>query len=728
MAAADAAAGSLDASIDAADSGPRGFVEPPLRLPLRSDDTGCRLTGTRADALPRVQPEAVLDALRFAQARGITAAPGDSGALFVLEQQGLVHRVDLTAAPATSRVVLDLGELVTCCEDGGLRGLAFHPGYAGNGFVFVYYVTGSTERSARLVRYTADPATAIVDPASAHTLLEVMLPGRGREGGALLFDQDGLLLVAIGDGGVDPVDTGARTPTSLLGAILRLDVDTIDTGGRYAIPADNPFAGAAAPTPKEVLAWGFRDPQHCSLDRTSAEVWCSDRGPNQSELNRIMPGVRYGWPVLEGNLCVATGKLCIDSRYQPPYASYAHFEGNCGIVGGELHGGGSSLLQGIVIYGDGCSGLLSGAAATGTQALKRGRIGALAGGGVRAIGADESGNVLVIDDAGRAFRLVLAPDGTPGTFPELLGETGCYADLGRHEPAAELIEFRVRSPLWSDGTHKRRFLRLPAGTRIEAPATGSWTLPVGSLLVKQFALQFDAADPGSVRPIETRFMLRRSEGWEFYSYRWNESATDAELVSKEASADFELVSAGATHVQRYQFPGPETCPICHAVAPGRVLGVRTEQLNHLLAYAGEPEPLNQLELLAGQGLLDRPQGQLPSLPDPADPALPIEQRARSYLHANCAHCHQPGGWSSPDLTMDLRYELPLAEANICGADPIAFRNGSALIAPGQPDQSAVLRRMLETDLDRMPPAATTVVDPLGEALLSSWITSLTQCP
>jgi mono/diheme cytochrome c family protein len=133
-------------------------------------------------------------------------------------------------------------------------------------------------------------------------------------------------------------------------------------------------------------------------------------------------------------------------------------------------------------------------------------------------------------------------------------------------------------------------------------------------------------------------------------------------------------------------------------------------------------------VLASLDLFDLPEGPRQALPDPADATLPIEQRARSYLHANCAHCHQPGGWSSPDLTMDLRYELPLAEARICGEPPSFFSEGRALIAPGEPEQSSILIRMRETGLQRMPPVATTVVDPLGEQLLSSWITALSRCP
>jgi mono/diheme cytochrome c family protein len=145
-------------------------------------------------------------------------------------------------------------------------------------------------------------------------------------------------------------------------------------------------------------------------------------------------------------------------------------------------------------------------------------------------------------------------------------------------------------------------------------------------------------------------------------------------------------------------------------------------------YAGQPAPRDQLQLLSELELFPMPAGTLAVLPDPSDEREPLQARARSYLHANCAHCHQPEGWSSPDLTMDLRFDRSLRDAEICGVRPMFFRSGSALIEPGAPEQSAILLRMRDTGLDRMPPVATTVVDPFADALLSSWISSLRECP
>jgi uncharacterized repeat protein (TIGR03806 family) len=315
-----------------------------------------------------------------------------------------------------------------------------------------------------------------------------------------------------------------------------------------------------------------------------------------------------------------------------------------------------------------------------------------------------------------------------------LSETGCFEGPSLRDPAADLVPFDVRSPLWSDGTHKRRYMVVPDGARIVTSEDGPWQFPSGSIMVKEFALPFDDRDPSSVRPIETRFMVRRPAGWEFHSFRWNDEGTDAVRVQREESVLYDVVRGGRPHVQSYLFPSSETCPVCHSASPGRVLGPRTEQLNFDIGYEGGAQ--NQLEALAALALFDRMPGQdsgatfdeLPRLPDPRDQTGALEPRVRSYLHSNCAHCHQPGGYSSPDLIMDLRFSRTLAETNICDREPQFFNEAPKLVAPGDPESSALWIRTRETGLARMPPVATSEVDPLGTVLLTRWIEQLKSCP
>jgi hypothetical protein len=229
-------------------------------------------------------------------------------------------------------------------------------------------------------------------------------------------------------------------------------------------------------------------------------------------------------------------------------------------------------------------------------------------------------------------------------------------------------------------------------------------------------------------------MVRRPAGWEFHSFRWNDEGTDAVRVQREETVVYDVMRGGRSHAQSYLYPSSETCPVCHSASPGRVLGPRTEQLNFDIRYEGGAR--NQLEALGALALFDRMPGEgsgatldeLPRLPDPREQTGALEPRVRSYLHSNCAHCHQPGGYSSPDLVMDLRFSRTLAETNICDREPQFFNEAPKLIAPGDPESSALWIRTRATGLSRMPPVATSEIDPLGTVLLTRWIEGLETCP
>jgi uncharacterized repeat protein (TIGR03806 family) len=716
------------------DAGSPDAAEPALSLPQRSDTTHCRLQGTRSEDLPRVELEAVellLDdgtAARFDRALAITTAPDEPDALYVIEQQGRVQRVDGSSTPARVSTLLDIrARFETAAPDAaaGLRAAAFHPDFASNHLVFVHYIAQAPARSV-IARFEIDPASMQALPGSERTVLEVARLDDRRPGGPILFDGSGMLLVALGDGGGDDAFT-ARS--ALLGAILRLDVRTAPDDASYAIPADNPFA---LDTPEErapeIFAYGFADPASCHLDAADGQLYCVDRSAQFSELNAVRPGADYGWPEIDGPICARTGELCLNVR-EPSRASYRHFEDLCGALG-AVPVGSPSVLEGAIAYADACGGTIQGLAVRGEHDRKRSTLGASLH-PIAAMGRDAQGALLVIDAQGSLSRGSLAIDGEPGTFPERLSDTGCFEGDKLQTPAADLIPFQVRSPLWSDGTHKRRYMVIPRDAKIDAPVEGPWQFPIGTILVKEFALPRDDRDLESVPPIETRFMLLRTSGWEFHSYRWNDEGTDAVRVTKAVEVDFDVKRNGRERTQRYQFPDKDTCPVCHSVSPSRVLGPRTEQLNSELLYTDGTR--NQLEVLAGLDLFQAAPtssgvGALPRLPDPRDSSATIEQRARSYLHTNCAHCHQPGGYSSPDLRMDLRFELPLSQTNICDEEPVFFKGAQKLIAPGAPERSALWVRMRESGIDRMPPVATTETDQLGVVIMTRWIESLSACP
>ncbi len=157
-----------------------------------------------------------------------------------------------------------------------------------------------------------------------------------------------------------------------------------------------------------------------------------------------------------------------------------------------------------------------------------------------------------------------------------------------------------------------------------------------------------------------------------------------------------------------------------------MLGLHASQLDGLYDYDGDAK--NQLDVLRDAGFI-RGRSSSAAFPEPDDESATLEERARAYLHVNCAHCHQPGGWSSPSLTLDLRYELSLEETGVCEDIQFFRPPGTPRIAPGDPDRSDLFERMRTADaLERMPPIGLSVVDAEGIALIEAWIRSLESCP
>jgi uncharacterized repeat protein (TIGR03806 family) len=317
-------------------------------------------------------------------------------------------------------------------------------------------------------------------------------------------------------------------------------------------------------------------------------------------------------------------------------------------------------------------------------------------------------------------------------LPEALSATGCFTDVATLTPAPDLVPYLVRAPLWTDGVYKQRYLALPPGQTIGFQESGAWDFPVGAILIKLFILETRRGDPGTRRPLEARFMVRTGAGWHFASYAWDAGGADAHLSSGRRTESFEVEDGDQTEVVNYYFPDRDGCLMCHAGAAGRVLGPSTLQMNRPVRY--EDGGQDQLVALQAIGILDSlsaDPAELPAMVDPADREAPIEARARSYLHGNCSHCHQPGGWTNPEILMDLRYDVPFAASSTCG-EPIhhvVYRDlGEVVIDPGHPERSNMLQRMLDRRGASMPPTGQSLTDPAGTELVRAWIAQLRACP
>ncbi len=335
----------------------------------------------------------------------LCSAPGDRR-LFVVEQPGRVRWVDGSRPSAAA--FMDLGTLVNYGGERGLLGLAFHPAYATNGFVYVNY----TDRAGdtQVVRYTVRADRNAVDPGSARTILSVKQPFANHNGGMIAFGPDGMLYVGMGDGGAggDPFGN-AQNRHSLLGKLLRLDVDH---GAPYAIPEGNPFRARPREGRPEIWALGLRNPWRYSFDFVARQLVIADVGQNKyEEVNVIAAGragANYGWNVREGLHGFALPRLGPPNRMDPAI-EYDHSQG-CSVTGGYTYRGRTMPhLAGAIFFSDFCSGWLRSFRWDGAHAsdLREWNVGTL--GSVASFGEDAEHELYVITHEGRILKL--APGG-----------------------------------------------------------------------------------------------------------------------------------------------------------------------------------------------------------------------------------------------------------------------------------------------------------------------------
>jgi glucose/arabinose dehydrogenase len=331
----------------------------------------------------------------------LTSPPGDPR-LFVLEQAGRIRVVEngqLLPAP-----FLDITGRVGSGGERGLLGLAFHPGYASNGYLYVNYTDQAGDTQIERYRVTSDRNRA--DPASAKRLLSIDQPFANHNGGMVAFGADGMLYIGMGDGGSggDPQGHGQNL-NSLLGKILRIDVDR---GEPYGIPAGNPFVGRAGAR-GEIWAYGVRNPWRFSFDRATNLLYVADVGQNAYEEINVVPaataGVNYGWNTMEATHCFRADS-CSRTGMHLPQLEYPR-SGGCSVTGGYVYRGRQlPALVGHYFYADYCQpGIRSFRYNAGAVADER-RWELPDATQVSGFGQDSDGELYVISLGGKVFRIV----------------------------------------------------------------------------------------------------------------------------------------------------------------------------------------------------------------------------------------------------------------------------------------------------------------------------------
>ncbi|TVQ08037.1 MAG: T9SS C-terminal target domain-containing protein [Balneolaceae bacterium] len=282
-----------------------------------------------------------------------------SGRIFVVRQSGIIYVLGPDQSISTAPVFMNISSRVRSGGERGLLGLAFHPGYAVNGYFYVHYTaeTGNQLRSV-ISRFSVDPENPdLGDPASELVLLEFDQPYSNHNAGQIAFGpEDGYLYIASGDGGSggDP-DNNGQDRTNLLGTIIRIDVDNTTGDLNYAIPASNPFVGNTDGFREEIYAWGLRNPWRMSFDPVTGWLWAADVGQNRiEEINLIENGGNYGWKIMEGTSCFSPSNGCDTTGLILPIWEYTHASGDGrSITGGYVYRGSAyPELQGKYFYSD----------------------------------------------------------------------------------------------------------------------------------------------------------------------------------------------------------------------------------------------------------------------------------------------------------------------------------------------------------------------------------------
>lgn len=645
-----------------------------------------RIVGSPEPPAPFIT-ERVFPNLKFREPVELTPMPG-TDRLILVEREAKIYSFPNQGDCEKADLLVNMKELSR--EIYETYSIAFHPGFLTNRYIFVFYILKSglpdgTHISRFKVKDT-DPPTLDL---ATEKLLITWLSG-GHNGGCIRFGPDGYMYLSIGDATVpsppDLLDTG-QDLSDLLGSIIRIDVDREENGRPYRIPPDNPFINTPRARP-EIWAYGFRNPWRMSFDPATGDLWVGDVGWELWEMiYRIERGGNYGWSLMEGTHVVRPGSKKGPTPILPPVVEHPHSEA-ASITGGYVyHGKRLPELNKAYIYGDYETGKI--------WEWRNDRSREIADTPFKIIsfGEDHQGELYILDYGGTLHRLARNPAaGKPSEFPRKLSETGLFTSVRDHKLAPGVARFDVHAELWSDNAVAERMLALP-GNSIITINDNHWVFPSNAVLAKTYTLEG--------RRIETQMLHYNGEAWGAYSYRWNNDQTDATLVP--AAGEQAVVGQ-----QTWPFFSRAECLRCHNSWVRGTLGFTSLQLRQSM-----PEH--------GALLADRRK----KLVNPYDPNADLNDRARSWLHVNCSHCHRENAGGS--VVSFMNYELPLEKCRLVDAKPTQGEFGisdARVIAPGDPFRSILLYRISKWGTGKMPYLGANVADEAGLKLIRKWIAAM----
>jgi putative heme-binding domain-containing protein len=734
----------------------------------------------RPEPPPPYRAERVYSRLRFTTTTVLATAPG-SDRFFVGEQTGKIYSLPRKPDAAVADPFLDCNRLVERLNRTSkqplaleaLYGLTFDPDFAKNRYCYVCYVVRERDRPSvqlpdgtrvsRLRVSSTDPPQCDIE---SEQLIISWLQG-GHNGGCLKFGLDGCLYISSGDGGFAFPPDGLKAGqdvTHLLSKILRIDVRRSENGRPYAIPADNPFVKLDKAR-GETWAYGLRNPWKMSFDRRTGDLWVGDVGWELWELvYRVNKGDNFGWSIVEGPQSVHAEGQRGPTPIVPPTMEIPHTEG-ASITGGFVYRGKKfHELDGTYIFGDWETRRIWGAKVEGSKLGPRRE---LMDPVVRIVdfAEDHDGELYLLDhDDGSIYTLARNEvKADAHRFPRRLSETGIFQSVAKHEVAAGVLPFSINVEQWSDGATAERFIGVPDRGVIRMRPTAKLVpgsmfsratdYPRDTVLLKTLSLEMVQGEPASRRRIETQVLHYDGRDWQAYTYEWNDAQTDAALVGADGmNRTFQVRRSPAAgvegstgrHTHTWRFAARTECIRCHNPWSEFALAFNVPQLNRSHDYGGyggvsdnQIRTLRHIGMLAdvadeldpndpfAKSELPRSHDALPRLTPPFDAKADINDRARSYLHVNCGHCHRFNGGGSAYFF--LQHDLPLRETKAIGVRPTQGTFGihdAQILAPGDPYRSVLYFRLAKIGPGHMPHLGAKMVDERALPLIRDWIRQL----
>lgn len=644
-------------------------------------------------------------------------APLPDGRILIADQTGKLlvwkdgHVLD---QPALTLHVTDYWER-------GLIGVTPHPDFPRTPQIFVLYVTDRLFVHHVLSRFTVNGD--IVDPASEKILLEgddqSKLGGHqpaGHQGGPLRFGPDGKLYIGLGE-------QTARDPSqrldTLQGKILRINTDG-------SIPEDNPFYPKTTGKYRAIWAYGLRNPFGLAFQPETGRCFATDVGESSwEEVDEIVKGANYGWPLAEG--------MSTNPAFQNPLHTYPPVIGRS-IVGATFYprtpktGTKGDFFpekwQGKFFFADWAAHwvkALDPAVPANVVTFARGLNAPVA------VEVAADGSLLVLNrgtiwrdnknwraNSGSLVRIrytgISADVAARPPLPKTLTDTQLFSSFSPLVLRAGFAAFEINAPPDQPGITAKRWIQLPDGAHLNITPTGEFAFPNGTTVIQQYSVEKTGM------PLETQVLwFTGPRACRAAAYRWGDATSDPKLIEEG-----EIIALPGDSKHHWFSPGAEEDLNLDIVVTGFLLPLNLRQLNRN----------QQLERWNEKGWFAprlRPEeiANAPRLAADADSAASPEWRVRSYLDANCAACHHPGGPSRGNF--DARFTTPLTEQKLLDGEIAAGDlgvPGARVILPGHPEKSVLFQRLKRTDFFRMPPVS--VNDEPSKILpaLEEWIRSL----